>query len=52
MVNRATAAARVIGMVVVSALVFGGCMSMRGDSMMKKDDGAMMKKDDTMMDKK
>jgi len=53
MVKRAKAAARVIGMVVVSALVLGGCMSMRDDStMMKKDDGAMMEKDGTMMDKK
>ena len=45
--------AGVIGMVIISVLVLGGCMSMRDDSMMmKKDDGTMMKKDDSMMDKK
>ncbi|OLD94294.1 MAG: hypothetical protein AUG80_18785 [Candidatus Rokubacteria bacterium 13_1_20CM_4_68_9] len=37
--------AGVIGMVIISAFVLGGCMSMRDESM-------MMKKDDSMMDKK
>ena len=37
--------AGVIGMVIISVLVLGGCMSMRDESM-------MMKKDDSMTDKK
>ena len=53
MANWTKPAAGVIGMVIVSALVLGGCASMSDDSMMmKKDDGTMMKKDDKMMDKK
>jgi len=53
MAKATKAVAGVIGMVTISALVLGGCMSMRDDSMMmKKDDGTMMKKDDSMMDKK
>jgi hypothetical protein len=53
MAKATKAVAGVIGMVIISAFVLGGCMSMRDDSMMmKKDDGTMMKKDDSMMDKK
>ena len=36
--------AGVIGMVIISAFVLGGCMSMRDDSMMKKDDSMMDQK--------
>jgi len=45
MAKATKAAAGVIGMVIISVLVLGGCMSMRDESM-------MMKKDDSMMDKK
>ena len=45
MAKATKAAAGVIGMVIISMLVLGGCMSMRDESM-------MMKKDDSMMDKK